>query len=32
MRDTDATVPRVDCSTVPVITQTFAEWKKHFVE
>jgi hypothetical protein len=32
MRDTNATVPRVDCSTVPVVTQTFTHWREAFVE
>lgn len=32
IRYTDATLPRVDCSTIPVVTQTFAHWKECFSE
>lgn len=32
MRDTDDTAPPVDCSRVPVVTQTFANWKTLYVD
>lgn len=32
MRDTTETAPPVDCATVPVVTQTFGEWKQSYVE